>query len=97
MTRLADELCAEVRAQCEAAEHFKGLWMQANEELERLKAECDNTFVVEYVRRGPDGVTLHHVALRDWPAWTNPVLSILNGGCTCLSGLGPDYCPVHAA
>lgn len=38
MSRIADDLCAEVRHQCEQAEHFKGLWMQANDELERARA-----------------------------------------------------------
>lgn len=33
MSKLADDLCAEVRNQCEQAEHFKNLWIQANEEL----------------------------------------------------------------
>lgn len=34
-----NDLAAEVKAHREAAEHFKNLWMQASEELERVKAE----------------------------------------------------------
>lgn len=37
MSKLADELCAEIRNQCEQAEHFKRLWMQANAELEKAQ------------------------------------------------------------
>lgn len=37
MATLADDLCAEVRRQCEQAEHFKSLWMQANDELEMAR------------------------------------------------------------
>jgi hypothetical protein len=36
---VADDLAAEVRAQCLAAEHFKNLWMQTNEELEHVKQQ----------------------------------------------------------
>jgi len=39
MGTLAEDLAAEVKSQVEAAEHFKNLWMQASEELERVKAE----------------------------------------------------------
>lgn len=39
MGNLADDLCAEVRHQVEQAEHFKGLWLRANNELEQLHAE----------------------------------------------------------
>lgn len=39
MSGIADDLCAEVRYQCEQAEHFKRLWMQANDELERLRQQ----------------------------------------------------------
>ena len=41
MSKLADDLCAEVRHQCEQAEHFKGLWMESNEELEKTKKQRD--------------------------------------------------------
>jgi len=39
VSRVADDLAAEVRAQCEAAEHFKNLWLQTNEELEAVKQQ----------------------------------------------------------
>ena len=37
MSKIADDLCAEIRAQCEAAEHFKNLFLQCNIEIEDLK------------------------------------------------------------
>lgn len=47
MSRIADDLCAEVRYQCEQAEHFKHLWMQANDELERLKQQHEKIQAAE--------------------------------------------------
>jgi hypothetical protein len=41
MGTLADDLCAEVRHQCEQAEHFKGLWLRANNELELARSQLD--------------------------------------------------------
>lgn len=37
MSKIAEDLCAEIRSQCEQAEHFKGLWLQANDELEAAR------------------------------------------------------------
>lgn len=47
MSRIADDLCAEVRYQCEQAEHFKRLWMQANDELERLRQQHEKIQAAE--------------------------------------------------
>ncbi len=41
MTKLTDELCAEVRRQCDDARHFKSLWLRVNDELERVKDELE--------------------------------------------------------
>jgi hypothetical protein len=56
MSKLADDLCAEVRRQCEQAEHFKALWMQANDELEMSRA-AERTWETSMMQAiGEDGV-----------------------------------------
>lgn len=35
MASLADDLCAEVRRQCEQAEWYKRLWIQAQDDLSK--------------------------------------------------------------
>jgi hypothetical protein len=46
---IADDLAAEVRSQCLAAEHFKNLWMATNDELEAVKQK--NALLVQELRK----------------------------------------------
>jgi hypothetical protein len=50
-SKVADELCAEIRNHITNAEHFKNLWLQANNELEQAQQQI-TTLRLQVAARG---------------------------------------------
>ncbi|MES2218395.1 MAG: hypothetical protein V4501_08280 [Pseudomonadota bacterium] len=62
MSKVADDICAEIKSQFNYAEHFKNLWIQANDEKEKVEIELSHVKCLAFEAL-PDVVKCGHLPL----------------------------------